>query len=234
MKRWLMQQLRLLTPKQIYQSASSQFGFWMSCLERQWNLTGSKHFFDISARSETKKNTASWSIQWPKIALWEQQKRKRAHQYIQSSFSNRYNTNESGGECEYDDSQEYLIKDLLDADKNITQLEKMKENADGRIKFIWLFLSTLCIGLCIALEEISVIIASLWLGSVCIQELKNDNSSSLGSVGKKNEFVFIVCVTFNLWINFILCRVNSVTMKTINTKFEIWQVSGGLSTIFEY
>ena len=46
------------------------------------------------------------------------------------------NTKESGGECEYEDSQEYLIKDLLDADKKITQLEKMKENADGRIKFI--------------------------------------------------------------------------------------------------
>ena len=46
------------------------------------------------------------------------------------------NTKERGGECEYEDSQEYLIKDLLDADKNIAQLEKMKENADGRIKFI--------------------------------------------------------------------------------------------------
>ena len=45
-------------------------------------------------------------------------------------------TKESGDECEYEDSQEYLIEDLLDPDKNIAQLEKMKENADGKIKFI--------------------------------------------------------------------------------------------------
>ena len=46
------------------------------------------------------------------------------------------NTKERGGKCWYEDSQEYFIKDLLDADKNIAQLEKMQENADGRIKFI--------------------------------------------------------------------------------------------------
>ena len=80
------------------------------------------------------------------------------------------NTKESGGECEYEDLQEYLIKDLIDAGKNITQLEKIKEKADGRIKFIYLFLSTLCIGLCIALEEISAMIASWRLGSVCVHE----------------------------------------------------------------
>ena len=46
------------------------------------------------------------------------------------------NTKWSGGKCEYEDSQEYLIKDLLDADENIAQLEKMKKNTDRRIKFI--------------------------------------------------------------------------------------------------